>query len=94
MPEATTAGASTAILAASVPVASPAPSGPAASIEDIPVRASDVLNVIVAQKQKKVEEVTLSKSINRGKSSLRNEILGDLLMEFTSAPRDGRGAAT
>ena len=62
VPEATTAGASTAIPAASVPVASPAPSGP--SVEDVPMRASDVLNVIVAHKlKKKVEEVLLSKSI-------------------------------
>jgi fatty acid synthase subunit beta len=62
LPEATTAGASTAIPMASVPVASPAPSGPAASIEDVPMRASDVLNVIVTQKLKKVEEVPPSKS--------------------------------
>jgi fatty acid synthase subunit alpha len=92
VPEATTAGASTAIPAASVPVASPAPSGPAASIEDVPIRASDVLDVIVAQKLKKVEEVPLSKSIKDlvgGKSTLQNEILGDLQMEFASAPEKG-----
>ena len=82
-----------AILAASVPVVSPAPSGPAASIEDIPIRASDVLNVIVAQKlKKKVEEGPLLKSIKDlvgGKSTLQNEILGDLQMEFASATEKG-----
>jgi fatty acid synthase subunit beta len=87
VPEATTAGASTAIPAASVPVASPAPSGP--SVEDVPMRASDVLNVIVAHKlKKKVEEVLLSKSIKDlvgGKSTLRHEISGDFQMEFASA---------
>jgi fatty acid synthase subunit beta len=46
------------------PIAVSAPSGPATSIEDVPIKASDVLNVIVAQKlKKKVEEVPLSKSI-------------------------------
>jgi len=51
------------------------------------------LNVIVAQKlEKKIEDVPLSKSIKdliRGKSTLQNEILGDLQMEFMSAPEKG-----
>jgi fatty acid synthase subunit alpha len=68
-----------------------APSGPAMSVDDVPIKANDVLNVIVAKKlkKKKVEEVPLSKSIKDlvgGKSTLQNEILGDLQMEFTSAP--------
>jgi fatty acid synthase subunit alpha len=75
------------------PVAAPAPSGPAVTIEDAPIQASDILNVIVAQKlKKKVEEVPLSKSIKDlvgGKSTLQNEILGDLQMEFSSAPEKG-----
>lgn len=70
-----------------------APSGPVASIEDSPVKAIDILSVIVAQKlKKKVEEVPLSKSIKDlvgGKSTLQNEILGDLQQEFTSAPEKG-----
>ncbi|KAF9467993.1 fatty acid synthase [Collybia nuda] len=70
-----------------------APSGPVASIEDVPVKALDILSVIVAQKlKKKVEEVPLSKSIKDlvgGKSTLQNEILGDLQQEFTSAPEKG-----
>jgi 3-oxoacyl-ACP reductase-like protein len=48
------------------------------------------LNIIVAQKLKeKVEEVPVSKSIKDlvgGKPTLQNEILGDLQIEFASAP--------
>ncbi|KAJ7745730.1 fatty acid synthase [Mycena metata] len=79
--------------AAPAPVAMAAPSGPAATIEDVPIKAIDILSVIVAQKLKKqVNEVPLSKSIKElvgGKSTLQNEILGDLQMEFTSAPEKG-----
>ncbi|KAF5382044.1 hypothetical protein D9615_004428 [Tricholomella constricta] len=77
--------------AAAAPVAAPA--GPAASIEDVPIKAIDILAVIVAQKLKKrVDEVPLSKSIKDlvgGKSTLQNEILGDLQQEFASAPEKG-----
>ena len=39
-------------------------SGPVASIEDVPIKAIDILLVIVAQKLKKrVDEIPLSKSI-------------------------------
>jgi fatty acid synthase subunit alpha len=39
-------------------------SGPATSIDDVSVKANNVLNVIVAEKlKKKVEDVPLSKSI-------------------------------
>jgi fatty acid synthase subunit beta len=75
------------------PIAAPAPSGPAVTIDDAPILASEVLIVIVAQKlKKKVDEVPLSKSIKDlvgGKSTLQNEILGDLQMEFASAPEKG-----
>ncbi|THH15787.1 hypothetical protein EW146_g4747 [Bondarzewia mesenterica] len=77
--------------AAAAPVV--APSGPATSIEDIPVKAIEILVAIVAQKlKKKVNEVPLSKSIKDlvgGKSTLQNEILGDLQLEFSSAPEKG-----
>ncbi|KAA1467738.1 fatty acid synthase [Dentipellis sp. KUC8613] len=77
--------------AVAAPVA--APSGPVASIDDVPVKATDILATIVAQKlKKKIEEIPLSKSIKDlvgGKSTLQNEILGDLQMEFTSAPEKG-----
>ncbi|KAF7374647.1 Fatty acid synthase subunit alpha [Mycena sanguinolenta] len=83
--------ASAAAPSAPVPVA--APSGPAATIEDVPLKAIDILSVIVAQKLKKrVDEVPLSKSIKDlvgGKSTLQNEILGDLQLEFASAPEKG-----
>jgi fatty acid synthase subunit alpha len=92
--EATSDSSSPVTPATSVAQAAPvAASGPAASVEDVPVKAIDILNVIVAQKLKKrVEEVPLSKSIKDlvgGKSTLQNEILGDLQQEFTSAPEKG-----
>ncbi|RDB25744.1 Fatty acid synthase subunit alpha [Hypsizygus marmoreus] len=81
-----------AVQAAPVAVAA-APSGPVASIEDVPVKAVDILSVIVAQKLKKrVDEIPLGKSIKDlvgGKSTLQNEILGDLQQEFASAPEKG-----
>ena len=73
------------------PAAAAGPSGPV--VEDVPIKANDVLNVIVAQKlKKKVEEVPVSKSIKDlvgGKSTLQNEILGDLQMVFASSPEKG-----
>ena len=72
----------------------PVPSAvPAASIADEPLKAVDTLRTIVAQKlKKKIDEVSLSKSIKDlvgGKSTLQNEILGDLQLEFASAPEKG-----
>ncbi|KAH9856627.1 fatty acid synthase [Lenzites betulinus] len=82
--------------AAAAPVAAaaaPAPAGVAVGIEDAPLKATDVLVAIVAQKlKKKVDEIPLSKSIKDlvgGKSTMQNEILGDLQLEFTSAPDKG-----
>ena len=73
-----------------IPVAA---TGPAAAIEDAPIKAVDILLTIVAQKlKKKVDEIPLSKSIKDlvgGKSTLQNEILGDLQMEFSAAPEKG-----
>ncbi|TFK27788.1 fatty acid synthetase alpha subunit [Coprinopsis marcescibilis] len=90
--EAAPAPASAPTAAAPVAVAAPT-SGPVASVEDGPVKAIDILIVIVAQKLKKqVEEIPLSKSIKDlvgGKSTLQNEILGDLQQEFSSAPEKG-----
>ena len=83
-----------AAVAAPVHVAAPAAgAGPAASIPDEPLKAVDTLRVIIAQKLKKsVSEVPLSKTIKDlvgGKSTLQNEILGDLQAEFGSAPEKG-----
>ncbi|KAF7348641.1 Fatty acid synthase subunit alpha [Mycena venus] len=73
--------------AAPAPVAATAPSGPSVTNEDVPIKAIDILSIIVAQKLKKrVDEVLLSKSIKDlvgGKSTLQNEILGNLQIEFS-----------
>ncbi|KAF2396135.1 hypothetical protein EJ06DRAFT_500524 [Trichodelitschia bisporula] len=75
---------------AAVAVAPPAGSGPAASVPDEPVTATDIIRAIVAQKLKKsLSEIPLSKAIKDlvgGKSTLQNEILGDLGKEFGSTP--------
>ena len=92
-PEAASAPAAAAPVAVAVAAPVAPPVGGAASIEDVPLKAVDVLHVIVAQKlKKKVDEIPLSKSVKDlvgGKSTLQNEILGDLQLEFTSAPEKG-----
>jgi len=79
--------------APTAPAAPALSTGPAASIADEPLKAVDTLRTIVAQKLKKsIGEVPLSKSIKDlvgGKSTLQNEILGDLQLEFSSAPEKG-----
>ena len=81
--------AESAPLAASPSITAP-PAGGAAAVADEPLKAIDTLRIIIAQKlKKKVDEVPLSKSIKDlvgGKSTLQNEILGDLNLEFSSAP--------
>jgi 3-oxoacyl-ACP reductase-like protein len=77
------------------PVAVAAPTGPVASIEDVPVKAIDILLVVVAQKLKKrIDKIqVLSKTIEDlvgGKSTVQNEILGDLQQELASAPEKGQ----
>lgn len=73
------------------PQAAPAASaGPAAAVEDAPVKATDILRSLVAQKLKKsLQDIPLSKAIKDlvgGKSTLQNEILGDLGKEFGNTP--------
>ncbi|KAJ3886618.1 hypothetical protein GG344DRAFT_81530 [Lentinula edodes] len=79
--------------ATAVPLPVAVPTGPAVSIEDVPVKSSDILLAIVAQKSKKqISDISTSKSIKDlvgGKSTLQNEILGDLQQEFSSAPEKG-----
>lgn len=76
--------------AAAAPVAAAAPSGPAADIPDEPVKASLLLHVLVAHKLKKsLDGVPFSKTIKDlvgGKSTVQNEILGDLGKEFGATP--------
>jgi fatty acid synthase subunit alpha, fungi type len=79
--------------APAVVAAAPSPAVAAASVEDVPIKAIEVLLVVIAQKlKKKVDEVPLSKSIKElvgGTSTLQNEILGDLQIEFSTAPEKG-----
>ena len=84
--------------AAAAPVAVAAPSGgggggPVAEIPDAPLKAVDTVRVIIAQKLKKpVNEVPLTKTIKDlvgGKSTLQNELISDLQLEFGSAPEKG-----
>ncbi|KAJ1994195.1 fatty acid synthase alpha subunit Lsd1 [Dimargaris cristalligena] len=83
--------AATAPAAAAPPVAAPVAavaSAPAAAVDDAPLKAGEVLHAVIAQKLKKsLAEVPLSKAIKDlvgGKSTLQNEILGDLQKEFGS----------
>ncbi|KAI0021549.1 fatty acid synthase subunit alpha [Xylariomycetidae sp. FL0641] len=83
--------AAPAAAAAAPAAAAPAPSaGPAAAVPDEPVSALEILRALIAQKLKKpFSEVPLSKAIKDlvgGKSTLQNEILGDLGKEFGSTP--------
>ncbi|KAF2473131.1 fatty acid synthase-like protein [Lindgomyces ingoldianus] len=82
-----TAAPTTAAPAAAPP---PASAGPAAQVPDAPVTATDILRALVAQKLKKpLLDIPLSKAIKDlvgGKSTLQNEILGDLGKEFGSTP--------
>ncbi|KAJ2678474.1 fatty acid synthase alpha subunit Lsd1 [Coemansia spiralis] len=88
-PEATpeAEAASTAVAAAPAAVAAAPPAGGSgAAIDDIPIKAIDIIHTIVCQKLKKsLDEVPVSKSIKElvgGKSTMQNEILGDLQKEF------------
>ena len=79
--------------AAATPVAAAAPAasaGPAAAVADAPVSAVDIVRALIAQKLKKpLADIPLSKAIKDlvgGKSTLQNEILGDLGKEFGSTP--------
>ncbi|KAH7138994.1 hypothetical protein B0J11DRAFT_501178 [Dendryphion nanum] len=76
--------------AAAAPVASAPSAGPAAAVADVPVTATDILRALVAQKLKKpLMDIPLQKAIKDlvgGKSTLQNEILGDLGKEFGSTP--------
>ncbi|KAK4149606.1 fatty acid synthase subunit alpha [Chaetomidium leptoderma] len=86
--------ASSAGAPAAAPTAAAAPpppsAGPAAQVPDAPVSAVDIVRALVAQKLKKpIQDIPLSKAIKDlvgGKSTLQNEILGDLGKEFGSTP--------
>eukprot|EP00842_Homolaphlyctis_polyrhiza_P001060 jgi/Hompol1/1955/HPOL_005796-RA len=89
-PESTPAAAAAAPVAVAAPVvvAAPAPVAAAAAgpVADAPIPAKDVLFVLIAHKLKKpIAEIAPTKTIKDlvgGKSTLQNEILGDLGAEF------------
>ncbi|KAJ2101208.1 fatty acid synthase alpha subunit Lsd1 [Coemansia sp. S100] len=68
------------------------PSGTAASLADVPLQALDVVHALVAHKIKRsLADVSTTKSIKSlvgGKSTLQNEIVGDLHKEFGSKVPD------
>ncbi|KAI6512428.1 hypothetical protein MCOR14_000948 [Pyricularia oryzae] len=85
------AAAASAAAPVAAAAAAPAPSaGPAAQVPDAPVQAVEIVRALIAQKLKKPYlEVPLSKAIKDlvgGKSTLQNEILGDLGKEFGTTP--------
>lgn len=88
------AAAPAASASASAPQAAAAPpppsAGPAAAVTDAPVSALEIVRSLIAQKLKKqLVDVPLTKAIKDlvgGKSTLQNEILGDLGKEFGSTP--------
>ncbi|KAH8680965.1 fatty acid synthase subunit alpha [Xylariales sp. PMI_506] len=90
--QSSSSSASAPAAAAAAPVAAAAaPSaGPAAAVPDAPIQALDIVRSLIAQKLKKpFLEIPLSKAIKDlvgGKSTLQNEILGDLGKEFGSTP--------
>jgi len=89
-PDSAPAASAPAAQAAPVAAAPPPSAGPAAAVDDTPVTATDILRTLVAQKLKKpLADIPLSKAIKDlvgGKSTLQNEILGDLGKEFGSTP--------
>ncbi|KAF1999608.1 hypothetical protein P154DRAFT_620788 [Amniculicola lignicola CBS 123094] len=86
-PAASSSAPAPAAVAAPMPAAG---AGPAAQVPDAPITATDILRALVAQKLKKpLMDIPLSKAIKDlvgGKSTLQNEILGDLGKEFGSTP--------
>ncbi|GEQ68095.1 hypothetical protein JCM33374_g1762, partial [Metschnikowia sp. JCM 33374] len=88
-PAAAPAAAAAAPVAAA-PAPAAAPAAAAAAVSDEPVKASLVLHVLVAQKLKKsLDAIPMTKAIKdlvNGKSTVQNEILGDLGKEFGSTP--------
>ncbi|KAJ2598230.1 fatty acid synthase alpha subunit Lsd1 [Coemansia sp. RSA 1721] len=80
------AAAAPVAVAAATPVAAPPAGGAGGAIDEVPIKAIDIIHTIVCQKLKKsLDEVPVAKSIKElvgGKSTLQNEILGDLQKEF------------
>ncbi|CAN3501907.1 fatty acid synthase subunit alpha [Diutina catenulata] len=82
--------AAAAPVAAAPAAAAPAAAGPVEAVADEPVPAKLLIHVLVAQKLKKpLDAIPMTKAIKdlvNGKSTVQNEILGDLGKEFGSTP--------
>ncbi|PWY87439.1 3-oxoacyl-synthase [Aspergillus heteromorphus CBS 117.55] len=76
--------------AAPVTTPAPAPSRQASSIEDKAISALDIIVALIAHKLKRSQQdIDLSQTIKKlvgGRSTLENEIVGDLGAEFGSVP--------
>jgi len=76
---------------APVPVAAPvaAPAAPAAAVGDEDIQVKHLIHILIAQKLKKsTQEIPMTATIKDlvgGKSTLQNEVLGDLQKEFGSS---------
>ncbi|RPA81839.1 hypothetical protein BJ508DRAFT_414553 [Ascobolus immersus RN42] len=72
------------------PVANRSPARVLKELEDVPLKAAHVLRTIVSQKLKKgfleIDEQKTVKELVGGKSTLQNEIIGDLTVEFGQVP--------
>lgn len=92
-PAASSTPAPAPVAAAPAAPAPSAPSGGAADVPDEPLKAVDTVRAILAQKLKKpIAEIALSKAIKDmvgGKSTLQNELVGDLQLEFGNLPERG-----
>ncbi|KAI1435266.1 fatty acid synthase subunit alpha [Xylaria sp. CBS 124048] len=89
-PTQTSSDTSPAPAATAAPAAATPSTGPAQAVPDAPITALEIVRALIAQKLKKpFLEVPLGKAIKDlvgGKSTLQNEILGDLGKEFGSTP--------
>ena len=91
-PASTATAAMSASAAVPAPASAPAPTvtSIATRIEDVPVTAKEIVVTVVAQKLNKPSgEIALDKSVKalvQGKSTLQNEIVGDLEAEFGNLP--------
>ncbi|KAJ2026711.1 fatty acid synthase alpha subunit Lsd1, partial [Coemansia sp. S85] len=90
VPERSTLPVATAVVEPVVPAVQP--SGTTAALIDVPLLALDVVHALVAHKLKRpLADVSTTKSIKSlvgGKSTLQNEIVGDLYKEFGSKVPD------
>ncbi|PRT55201.1 Fatty acid synthase subunit alpha [Wickerhamiella sorbophila] len=89
-PAAAPAPVAAAPVATAAPTAAAASAAPAAAVDDVPLKAIQVLHALVAHKiRKPLDQVPTSKAIKDmvgGKSTVQNEILGDLAKEFSASP--------